>query len=190
MVVGILFAIVLWVPTRGVLVVEDVHALNKAASEYQIKAAILYNLVRFIDWPDEAFADSRAPVVISIVGKDPFGSEIEVIRGQTVQGRKVVIHRARTLGDLRRCHVLFVSESEKGRLVKVLRAAENWNTLTVADWQGSAEQGACVDFYEEDHKIRFSINIEASSKARLKVSSKLLRLAQIVESSERRLEER
>jgi hypothetical protein len=150
-------------------------------SEYQVKAAYLFNFLKFVEWPDDAFADSLAPIVIGIVGDDPFGSALpEVVIGKTVQGRDLVIRRYHSGENLRGASILFIGASEKKRLPQILAGLRGASTLTVADMDGFLEGGGMIQFLSENDRVRFAINADAANRARLKVSSKLLSLARAV----------
>jgi hypothetical protein len=150
------------------------------AKEYSVKAAFLFNFVKFIEWPDESFKNSQSPIVISFIGKDPFGDALNEFRGKTINGRTIVIHRVPSVESLERSHVIFVSKSEKDNLPAILKAVETWHTLTVGDMKSFAQSGGIINLVNIDNKIGFEINVGAAEKARLKVSSKLLKLSKIV----------
>jgi hypothetical protein len=146
--------------------------------EYQLKAAFLFNFVKFVEWPAEAFAGERSPLTICVYGADPFGDTLDnVVRGETVGERGLIVQRPESPGELRDCHVLFVSRSEKERMPEILSHVEGAPVLTVADTDGFLKAGGIINFVLEDNKVRFLINPEAAERNRLKVSSKLLRLA-------------
>src|ERR1700733_10268471 len=106
-------------------------------SEYQVKAAYLFNFLKFVEWPDTAFSDSLAPFVIGVVGDDPFGTALpQVVIGKTAQGRDLVIHLYHTGDDLRGASILFISSSEKKRLPLILSGLRGSSVLTVADMDG------------------------------------------------------
>jgi hypothetical protein len=152
-----------------------------ALSEYQVKAAYLFNFLKFVEWPEDAFTDSLAPIVIGIVGDDPFGSALpQVVIGKTVQGRDLVIRKYHAGENLRGASILFVSASEKKRLPQILASLHGSSTLTVADMDGFLDEGGMIQFLSENDRVRFSVNVDATSRARLKVSSKLLSLARVV----------
>ncbi|MCH8120886.1 MAG: YfiR family protein [Planctomycetes bacterium] len=166
--------------------------------EYKIKAAFLYNFIKFVDWPEEKTSDSNEPIIISIIGKDPFGRVFEPIKNKKVKNRIVVIKRFKSfeaiqkLGEhgraefdrninyLRKCHLLFVCSSEKDKVKEVLALVKDHSVLTVADTRGFLESGGIINFLMEDKKVRFEINVAAAKKSKLKISSKLLRLAKRV----------
>jgi hypothetical protein len=152
-----------------------------ALSEYQVKAAYLFNFLKFVDWPEDAFADPLAPIVIGVVGDDPFGNALpQVVIGKTVQGRDLVIRIYRTGEDLRGAHILFISASERKRLPTILSSLRGTSVLTVADTAGFLDAGGMIQFLNENERVRFAINVDATSRAKLKVSSKLLSLAKAV----------
>src|SRR5262245_22285190 len=102
--------------------------------EYQVKAAFLFNFARFVEWPSDAFADARSPLVIGVLGPDPFGAELdEVVRGKTVHGRSIVVQRYARPSDVGPCHVLFVGRGEAGRLRRGLGALKDGRVLTVGE---------------------------------------------------------
>jgi hypothetical protein len=150
-------------------------------SEYQVKAAYLFNFLKFVQWPEDAFQDPLAPIVIGIVGDDPFGEALpQVVVGKTVQGRDLVIRKYHAGEDLRGCHVLFISASEEKRLPQLLASLHGSTVLTVADMDHFVESGGMIQFLIEDSRVRFAIDVGAADRARVKISSKLLSLARTV----------
>ena len=161
------------------------HAQD-SPSEYQVKAAYLFNFLKFVQWPADAFQDSLAPIMIGIVGDDPFGEALpQVVVGKTVQGRDLVIRKYHVGEDLRGSHILFISASEKKRLPQVLASLQGSSVLTVADMDHFVESGGMIQFLIEDSRVRFAIDVGAASRAHLKISSKLLSLARTVTAAER-----
>jgi hypothetical protein len=155
-------------------------------SEYQIKAAYVFNFLKFVEWPEDSFADPLAPIVIGIAGEDPFGSALQnVIMGKTVQGRDLVIRKYRAGEDLRSAHILFINVSEKKRIPQLLAGLRGSSVLTVADSGEFLVEGGMIQLYYQDNRIRFAINVDATGRAKLKISSKLLSLAHVVGGSGR-----
>ena len=164
-------------------VAPPAHAQDPV-SEYQIKAAYLFNFLKFVEWPANAFADPLAPIVIGIVGDDPFGESLpQVVVGKTVQGRDLVIRKYRFGENLRGSHILFISASEKKRLPQVLSSLQGSSVLTVADTDQFLEAGGMIQFFLEDDRVRFAIDVDATSRANLKLSSKLLSVARVTGGS-------
>ena len=150
-------------------------------TEYQVKSAYLFNFLKFVEFPNESFADPLAPLVIGVVGEDPFGSALsQVVIGKTVQGRDLVIHVYRADEDLRGAHILFINASERKRFPMILSSLRGASVLTVSDAAGFLDAGGMIQFLNENQRVRFAINTDATARAHLKMSSKLLSLARPV----------
>lgn len=148
-------------------------------TEYGLKAAFLFNFVKFVEWPPQAFASDRAPVTLCVFGQDPFGRTLEeVIQGERLGERSLVIRRP-GLEELDGCHILFVSRSEAERFGTVLSKVGGRPVLTVADTDGFLQAGGAINFVLEGNKVRFLINQKAAERNGLRISSRLLRLAMI-----------
>ena len=160
--------------------VATVHALSPLLREYHIKAAFLYNFAKFVEWPDQTLADTSVPIGVGVLGKDPFGSALDSINGKTVRGRSLVIKRFETVQDLEFCHVLFISSSEEKHLASILESLKDRSVLTVSEAEQFTQCGGIIKLTEKGNRIRFEINLGAADRARLKISSKLLKLATIV----------
>lgn len=152
-----------------------------APNEYQIKAVFLFNFTQFVDWPANAFSDAQTPLVIGVLGDDPFGAYLdETVRGEKVKDRPLVVQRYRRLGDIKTCHVLFISRSESARLDQILASLRGRNILTVGDIEGFARRGGMMRFLTQGNKTRLRVNLDAAKAGNLTISSKLLRTADIV----------
>jgi len=150
------------------------------ANEYEVKAAFLYNFAKFVEWPNVS-PDPNAPMVIGIIGKDPFGAEIDrAVAGKTVNGRRLVIKRFATIESYDYCHILFVSSSERSNIPRILAAVANSSVLTVSETERFAQIGGIINFTTIENRIRFEINQSAAQRAGLKVSSKLLSLGRAI----------
>lgn len=160
------------------LLALPVSAQEAPPLEYELKAAFLYNFVKFVDWPQDAFAGPRSPLTICVYGDDPFGSSLDgAVHGESLGERSLLVQRPAVLEELRDCRVLFVSRSERQRLPEVLSEVEGAPVLTVSDTDGFLRAGGIINFVLEDNKVRFLINQDAAERSRLRISSKLLRLA-------------
>jgi hypothetical protein len=165
------------------IVPAQARAQSVPVNEYQLKAVFLFHFAQFVDWPPAAFPDSQAPLVIGILGNDPFGSYLhETVRGELVNGHPLIIQRYRRLDEIKTCHILFITGTETDKLEQVVTALRSRNILTVSDAGNFAEQGGMIQFVTEHSKIRLRINLEAAKSANLTISSKLLRPATIVTS--------
>jgi len=147
-----------------------------AANEYQIKAAFLFNFAKFVVWPSQAFPDANTPLVIGVLGQDPFGSYLDdIVRGERVDNRQLVIQRYHSPGEIKNCHVLFISRSESARLNQIVSSLKYRNLLIVTDADGG-DGGVIIRFVNEGNRIRFKIDAQAAKAANLTISSKLMRL--------------
>ncbi len=154
-----------------------------APGEYQLKAVFLFNFAQFVEWPPQAFPSAQTPLVIGVLGRDPFGAYLdETVRGETVNGRSLVVQRYSRVEDINICHILFISRLEEDRLENVLARLRGRNILTVTDAEGFAPTGVMIRLVTVENKIRLRINLEATQAANLRISSKLLRTAEIVTS--------
>jgi hypothetical protein len=152
-----------------------------APTEYQVKAVFLFNFSQFVDWPAASFADARAPLVIGVLGSDPFGATLdEIVRGETVNGRPLEVRRYDAAEQIDTCHILFIERSQDERLDAVFAALKGRSVLTVGDFEGFARRGGIIRFVTVGNKIRLRVNLAAAQDAKLAISSKLLRPAQIV----------
>ncbi len=163
--------------------------------ECQIKAAFLYNFVRFVDWPEDKLGDANEPIRIGIIGKNPFGNAFEPIKDKKLKGRKVIIETFKGLSKIkpskknvktpqhpeikriRKCHLLFICTSEKEHLADIIELVRRHGVLTIGQMPGFLESGGIINFLEEEKKIRFEINLKVARKSKLKIRAKLLRLA-------------
>jgi hypothetical protein len=151
------------------------------APEYQLKAVFLFNFAQFVEWPQEAFPDAQTPLTIGVLGEDPFGAYLDAtVRGETVNGRPLVVQHFLRVDEIKTCHILFISRSEGNRLEQILTVLKGRSILTVSDLSHFAARGGIVRFYTDRNKIRLRINVAAAKAASLTISSKLLRPAEIV----------
>ncbi len=166
--------------------------------EYEIKAAFIYNFLKFVDWPEKKMAVSDDKIIIGIIGEDPFGAAANVFKDKLVEKRSLVVKRFESLTqlkemdekgkldldkkieELRTCHLLFICPSEQKQLREIIKLVDKHNVLTVGDSTDFLEAGGIINFFIHENKIRFNINLTATEKAGLKIRSQLLRLAKEV----------
>lgn len=172
--------------TRLLLVVTGLTGTAGAAGaavslEYRVKAAYLYNFVKFTEWPAEAFRAPGTPYHICVLGSDPFGPDLEAAaQDHLVRERRIAIRRIARVESAGGCHVVYVAASERARLGDIIRTLASAPTLTVGDDQDFIRRGGCVRFYLVENRVRFEINLAAADRARLRLSAKLLSLARVV----------
>jgi hypothetical protein len=155
------------------------HASPPATSEYQVKAAFLYNFLKFVDWPSDGMS-TPGTICLGVLGRDPFEGALDEVQGKSAKGRKVVVVHYRTVEEAKGCDLLFISASEKGRLSQILKQTQNSRLLTVADQEGFCEAGGMINLVSIKNRVGFDVNVAAASRARLKISSQLLKLARTV----------
>jgi hypothetical protein len=169
----------------GTLVCAVAAAQSGEPNEYEVKAAFLFNFTKFVEWPDASFSDPHAPILLGIIGDDPFGESLtSIIAGQKVDGRTIVIQKHRYGDDLRHCHILFVSASERSHVAPILASVQTAGVMTVSDIDGFAEAGGLMQFVIEENRVRFVVNLDVAKQSKLRVSAKLLALARVVHSAQ------
>jgi hypothetical protein len=154
--------------------------------DYQRRAAFLYNVAKFVEWPAEAFVDATSPVVIGLVGNDPGSGALEwalvgKLAGKTAGGRPLAVRRWTASQEWERCHVLYVGASERERVEEILRHVQTTNVLTVSEITGFDQRGGIVHFALSGNQIQFEVNLLRAKHAGLTISSKLLKLARSVQ---------
>jgi hypothetical protein len=151
------------------------------AKEYQLKAAFLYNFTKFVEWPSQRFADETSPIVIGVLGRNPFGDELEkIVQGRKINGRTVAVRLLNSAAEARAVHVLFVSAGAEPQLADAMDALRTAGVLTVGESDKFMALGGVITFALETGKVRFEINQDAGENAGLKISAQLLKLATAV----------
>jgi hypothetical protein len=154
-------------------------------SEYTVKSAYLFNFARFVDWPDNAFAKSTSPLVIGIVGDDPFGSALtEAVNGKSVGTHPLAVKRfgaydKSLAGSLKKCQILFVSYSEKDNAREILQSLEGAPVLTVSEIEKFLPLGGMILFDQDGEKIVLDVNPNKATDAGMTISSKLLSVSKL-----------
>lgn len=181
------------------------------SKEYQVKAAFVYNFLKFVDWPEPATAevdkktdDIAKPITIGIIGENPFGKAFEAITKKKIQNRQVVIkhfggfaknnikykeggktkYKYKDADALKACEVLFVSSSESEYCKEIIDTVKDNCVLTIGETKDFLEIGGIIEFATEQKKVKFAINLISAENVKLKVRSKLLRLAKRVVKKE------
>ena len=149
-------------------------------TEYEVKAAYLYQFGKFVEWPEGTLARSDDEFVICTLGMDPFGSILdETISGRAVQSKKVIARRLTSISQAADCNILFVSSSEENHVAEIFKMVQGKGVLTVGEMKNFLSQGGMIRFQMEQNKVRFEINLSALGRANLKVSSQLLKVAKL-----------
>ena len=149
----------------------------------QVKADMLWNIAKFIRWPESAFAKGESDFVFTILGDDSLAEALAAsLSTRTINGRPVFVRVVGRVQDVVGSQILYVAASTLGRFPDVVRELRGSPVLTVANAPGFVEGGGMVDFVAEDEKVRFEIHQARAEKAGLKISARLLALARVVES--------
>ena len=161
-----------------VLVTTCANVRADQPAEYEVKAAFIHNMAKFIAWP--ATTRTASSLRLCILGQNPFDRSLDALQGQAIGDKVWEISSVNLQSNLHKCNVLFISASESGNLGEILSKTKGDAVLTIGDTSGFAERGVIVNFFLERDKVRFEINNDAAERAGLKISSKLLKLARIV----------
>jgi hypothetical protein len=149
--------------------------------EYRLKAAFLYKFAGYVQWPDAAFSRPDAPLTIGILGADAIASELAtMIAGRTVNNRTLAVRRLKAGEALTGVNILLIGRSEIARLPQLLPQLQSHAILTVTELEGALSQGSVINFTLVDRRVRFEISLDAAEKHNLKLSSRLLAVAQQV----------
>jgi hypothetical protein len=155
-----------------------VRSALAVATAPQVEAVFLFYFSQFVDWPPRAFADERSPIVIGLLGNDPFrGALDQAVAGERVNGRPIVVRRLKGINGATDCHILYISSSESPQLPQILSALKGHSVLTVSDLDHFVQSGGMIRFVLIDQHVRLLINARAAQAAGLTLSSKLLRAA-------------
>ena len=155
-----------------------VLAQDAAPTEYQIKAAFVYNFAKFVEWPSSSFATPTSPIVIGVLGDNVFGDNLQkTISNKVLNDRPLQFKEFHSVTEATNCHILFISTSDKAKIIKIVQGLQNTSVLTVGESAEFINSGGMINFVLESNKVRFQINDEAAKKSGLKISSKLLSLA-------------
>jgi YfiR/HmsC-like len=150
-------------------------------SEYQVEAAYLYNFGRFVEWPANLPTAKADSFSICALGEDPFGPSLHAtFAGERVGNKSVVARRISNPRESADCQILFISSSERSRLNKIIESLDKTAVLTVSDMPQFSQRGGMIQFVLEDNRVRFEVNLSATQKAGLTLSSELLKVATAV----------
>jgi hypothetical protein len=157
-----------------------------AQSEYQVKAAYLYNFLKYIEWPPEAFESESAPFVVGLMGNNSFNEAIEqAIKGKSIKGRQLEIKRLKWGQSLRICHILYISSYEQRHLPQILQSIKGASILTIGEMDQFTELGGIINLMMEENRVLFEINLSVAEQSQIKISSRLLALAKNIRGGQR-----
>jgi YfiR/HmsC-like len=148
--------------------------------EYQLKAVFIFNFTQFVEWPSSSFSTDDAPLVIGVMGENPFGSYLdETVSREKVNGHPLIVRYYKETEEIKECHLLFIRLTDSNRQREVVAYLKGRSILTVSDADNFLQDGGMVGFLTKNDKIQFQINLEATKKADVAISAKLLKLAEI-----------
>lgn len=173
--IALVCLLLVWVP-----VARAAAAAGPMASEYDVKAALLFKFGKFIEWPAGAFASPSAPLEVCVVAADGLADALtRTVQGRTISERPVNVRRP-AAADLRSCHIVFIGAVQPTVLARTFEQLRGAPVLLVGETARFAETGGIVNFVIAANKVRFEVNPEAAERRGLRVSSKLLSLALLV----------
>jgi hypothetical protein len=146
--------------------------------EFPVKATYLYKFAPFVEWPADAFASPQSPVVMCVVGADPFGPVLDrAVAGERIRERPIVVRRLSAADRNAGCHIMYIAGSPAQSVEAALRAVEGAPILTITDATHQSAAKGIVHFLVQERRVRFQIDDMAAAQCRIKISSKLLNLA-------------
>ena len=153
----------------------------QAALEYNVKAALLLNFARFIEWPPRAFTDAASPVSVCVLTPNPFGDALErALQGETVGQRPFVLRDVRSASDTTGCHLLFVPSGSESRAAALMRQPGT-HTITVGESRRFESMGGAVSFVLDEGRVRFNVNLRPVEERGVRMSARMLQLASRVD---------
>jgi YfiR/HmsC-like len=165
----------------GLVSLPVAGAQSPKPTDYQVKAAYLYNFGRFVEWPVKSATAPNNSFTICVLGEDPFGQALDVtLAGETIGNQKVTARRISSPQESADCQILFISSSEAKRLNKIIEALDKNAVLTVSDIPQFSQRQGMIQFVLEENRIRFEVNLAATQRAGLTLSSELLKVATAV----------
>lgn len=153
------------------------------SDEYKIKSAYIEKIIRFVEWPAEAdISTMSSPFIIAVIGENNFGNNLKILAQKfRVKNRKIEILYLSRIADISGVHVLFISQSEKYRLSKIINVTRGKPILTIGEKPGFAQRGVLVNFFFQESKIRFEINLSAVEDSGLHFKTKILKYARLIQ---------
>jgi hypothetical protein len=151
---------------------------SEGTSEYQVKAAFLFNFAKYVEWPESAFPEPADRIVLCILGENPFGALLEeIVKDKKVNGRGLAVREIKSVSATAGCHLVFIASSERLRFDEILGGLADRPVLTVSDAESVADRGFVLGLTLKENRVRFEVNLIAARRAGLKLGSQLLKVA-------------
>jgi len=157
------------------------YAQPQEAQEYELKSAVLFKLLKFIAWPEGVIEASNNKYILYVLGDSLVGESLQRYDGKEIEGKTLEIHMVKKIEDIGPCHIVFVCSSERAQLSPIIKTLEERSILTIGDTEGFIQQGGIINLVIKESRIRFEVSVKAAEHASLQISSKLLRLAVIID---------
>lgn len=158
---------------------------NSVTTEDKIKAAFVFNFIKFVSWPDKTFDSADAPIQLCVWGTNALEGALESLRSKTAKNRKIQVLYTQKAGDALGCHLLFIARHNATTLRDIIDQTSEKNILTISDIKGFAQSGGIIGLFRSEDQMRFAINVDAARRSGLRITSQLLKLAKIVSTVER-----
>lgn len=161
---------------------------KEPTTEYKIKAALIYKLTKFVEWPQQAFEQPYSPLKICVLGRNPFGNALGALEQRTVGSHPIAVkHHTHSMEAVNNsCHILFISAAPKIDLHKILNPLMHRPILTISDIERFAEQGGIIQLADQNQRIGFRINLNSAKRVGLKIAAPLLYLSTVIQITEER----
>jgi hypothetical protein len=151
-----------------------------ALPEPEIKAAFIYRFTQFVTWPDDAFAGTDAPFIVATVGDDSLSEALQrAMAGRVVNGRPIVVVHFASVDRIGHCHLLFVPASQQGSAPAILAKVGSAPVLTIGDGDAFMNQGGAIRLFVEDGRMKFELDPDVVTAARLKPGAQLMKVGRI-----------
>jgi len=169
-------SLMLWFAATPVAQAQE----NIQLVEQEIKAGLLYNFMKYTDWPSDRAQQPNAPIVVCLLGGDPFAGRLQPLAGRTVNQHVIELRNVRNVDEAGTCSLVFIHADEKPQWPQLRAALMGRALLTVSDFQGFADEGGMIEFTRIENKIGVKIDTVAVMAAHLQVQDRLLKLANAV----------
>ncbi len=156
------------------------YAIAASPGEHQIKAAMIFNMMRFVDWPESALPNADGNIGICVISRGAMATAVESLRGKQIKGKNITVRQIGKTGGLSGCHVLLLSDVDRPYTSAILEQTRSTPLMTVSDSRGFAAAGGVFGFIILEGKVRFEVNLASAQRHRIRISSQLLKLAQTV----------
>lgn len=174
-------------PFRVTILLQLLYLLTATApvwadsGEYQVKAAMVFNMLRFMDWPEEAMPATDTKFTICVSGKGPFGAALETLRGKQIKGKTITVHQLGQSTNINGCQILVSGSEANGLTSSLLEQSRLLTLVTIGEGSRFTRTGGVVGFVLQEGKVRFEINTSSARRHKIRISAQLLKLALTVQ---------